>query len=291
MKSTLRHVTRVLCLIWIIFSEPAYAAFSININGLEGSGFGGYQSMLDDAAAYWQSIITGYQWNIQLSQSMIDSGLYVTDANGCLAGVNITAGFAALGTGVLGQAGPRQVVLVDSLGVMFSGTGVMMFSTAYYSSNDVDFNLYPVILHEMAHILGFGTLWSYFYGGITYNDVLDANGNYIGANALNTYRIEFNQPGAAYIPVETNGGKGTAGSHWLEVEYGAADTGIVSIYGEDMRYELMTGWANDPMFTSMTTIASFADMGYTVVPEPVAILMVAAVGILFGLYRRFFNKF
>ena len=57
----------------------------------------------------------------------------------------------------------------------------------------------------------------------------------------------------AGIPVEQDGGSGTAGSHWDE---------------ETFDNELMTGYINDGSnpFSAMSA-ASFADLGYVLAPD------------------------
>lgn len=113
--------------------------------------------------------------------------------------------------------------------------------------------------------------------------------NYTGANSLAAYRTEFNQPGAAFVPVEMGGGGGTADGHWNEVDVGADLTGLVSnVSGQDMAYELMTGWLNldQPYFISNLTRGSLQDLGYNVVPEPSAAAFGFVVLAGLGLARR-----
>ena len=63
-----------------------------------------------------------------------------------------------------------------------------------------------VIQHEMAHVIGFGTLSSL-------NGVYDVNGRYNGTPAVAAARTEFGVPGLTFIPVELGGGAGTADGH------------------------------------------------------------------------------
>ncbi len=148
----------------------------------------------------------------------------------------------------------------------------MSFDTADLPSLESSGFLEDVILHEMAHVLGFGTLWT--LNGVYDNDT----GQYTGANALAMWQTEFNQPGAAYIPVELDGGGGTANGHWNENNVGSGLTGITDDNGIDMRDELMTGWLNTPTFISNTTKMSFMDIGYDVaiVPAPAAFWLFAS---------------
>lgn len=104
-----------------------------------------------------------------------------------------------------------------------------------------------LIQHEMAHILGLGTTWDDF-------DLLENEGaddpRYLGQEAVAAYLAAGGD--STSIPVENEGGRGTADSHWRE-----------SVFDD----ELMTGFAEQPgndMFLSEMTIASFADLGYEV---------------------------
>ncbi len=163
--------------------------------------------------------------------------------------------------GTLGSAGPTQIA--QSGGIWYTTTGTMQFDAADMAGMKANGTLKGVILHEMGHVLGIGTLW-------TYNNLYVANsGEYTGANALAAWRDEFTQPDAVFVPVELEGGGGTANGHWNENAGGGWDTGFTSRYaldgagvGYDMRSELMTGWVANPMFVSTVTLGSFEDMGY-----------------------------
>ena len=73
--------------------------------------------------------------------------------------------------------------------------------------------------------------------------------NYVGSHSLDAYRSLLGDPTVMSIPLEKNGGSGTAGSHWAE-----------SVFGD----ELMTGYANTSMPVSKMTIGAIQDLGYTV---------------------------
>jgi hypothetical protein len=156
--------------------------------------------------------------------------------------IKITAELGAIDGlyGVLGQAGPTAVRTSNSL----PATATMKFDIA--DVNDMGLAAFEdVVLHEMAHSLGFGSIWSRL-GLVT-------NGEYTGANAVDAFH---DMGGTGFIPVEQDGGSGTAGSHWDE---------------ETFNNELMTGYINDGMnyFTGMSA-AAFADLGYTLSPNYLA---------------------
>jgi len=139
--------------------------------------------------------------------------------------------------GVLGQAGPTSVRTNGSL----PATAQMKFDIV--DVNDMGLTVFSeVVLHEMAHSLGFGSIWDRLG--------LVSNGVFTGANANNEYHA---MGGSGSIPVEQDGGSGTAGSHWDEETFGN---------------ELMTGYINDGQnyFTAMSA-ASFRDLGYVITPN------------------------
>ncbi|MDA1278248.1 MAG: flagellin, partial [Verrucomicrobia bacterium] len=119
------------------------------------------KNLFYSAANRWQSIIT---------QDLIDSGgvddLSIT--------VNATA-IDGVG-GVLGNASPTTV-RGGSPAVTITGT--MNFDTADLDSLESDGRLYAVILHEIGHVLGIGSLWS-AQGLLTTGD----GPEYIGTSAV-----------------------------------------------------------------------------------------------------------
>jgi hypothetical protein len=102
-----------------------------------------------------------------------------------------------------------------------------------------------VMLHEIAHALGFGTIWS---GGLS-----DRSGDlrFTGANANVAWRLAVgNAAGVAGVPVETGGVPGVARAHWRE---------------DALSHELMTSYPNlgfEPL--SAISVAALRDLGYVV---------------------------
>jgi hypothetical protein len=94
----------------------------------------------------------------------------------------------------------------------------------------------------MSHSLGFGSIWDRL-GLVT-------NGLFTGENALAEY-LDLGGSGSG-IPVEQDGGGGTAGSHWDE---------------EIFVNELMTGYIDPQNAFSAMSAASFADLGYVITPD------------------------
>jgi len=251
-------------------SSLASASFDITLAGLN-SFSTAHQTAFTEAEAFWENIITGYQPDYQKKRNSPD-----------LTGITInTTSITSDGVGgVLGSAGPTGISNSFYYHYDYAVEGVMNFDPADLSNLESNGSLLNIIKHEMAHVLGLGTLW--VDNGL-YNT---GSGEYTGAAGLSAYQAEFDAA-ATFIPVELEGGTGTANGHWNE-KNGLDLTGITDSHGNDMRDELMTGifYNNGETFLSNTTIASFQDLGYTVafpvaVPVPAAIWFFAsALGLL-----------
>jgi len=265
-KKRLRRIGCALSIAIALATATAHAATSFNLTlNFTGGLTATQETIFGDAATFWENHVTGYQPGINGI-----NGITIAASGSYIDGVN----------GILGQAGPTAVAY--RAGYTLSTTGTMAFDTADLANMESNGSLYDVILHEMAHVMGFGTLW-------TYNGVYSTGtGEYTGANALATYQSEFNQLGAAYVPVELGGSPGTANGHWDENNNGGGLTGITDSLGRDMRDELMTGWLNNSanLFVSQTTLASFTDIGFVAVPEPTAMALVVIGVVGIGLRRR-----
>ena len=162
---------------------------------------------------------------------------------------------------VLGQAGPCFVRVTNPSGPLVPGDltviGIMQFDEDDIDQLLQEGSLRDVILHEMGHVLGFGTLWG--PRGLDLlrdSSVADpepplADTHFIGAGAI----AAFNEVGGAdytgaKVPVMNVGGRGTVNSHWRD---GVFDP------------EIMTGFLNaGPNPLSIVTLASLEDLGYTV---------------------------
>lgn len=266
MKSVISTMLVVFFLVFNSFSARAALSNDFNIIvDFQGGLTSSQQDIFADAESFWEMFIVGYQGGIETE------GLVIQASGEDIDGVN----------GVLGQAGPNTI-FDGSNGITYAIAGTMAFDSADLAAMETAGTLFDVIVHEMAHVIGFGTLW-----GPLYNDLLDAQNNYIGVNALSGYRFEQGDDTLDSIPVEQGGGPGTQHSHWDETD-GGGDT------------EIMTGWLDSPAHISLTTVLSFADLGYSVniapffepgpqpVPEPQTIALFLAA--LLGLTRVKRNK-
>jgi hypothetical protein len=200
------------------------------------------------AAARWSSIVVGDLPSVSVVVPADSCVGNIPAMNETVDDIVIFASIDSIdGPGnVLGGASPCYLRSTSGLTVV----GNMVFDSADVAVLEANNILDAVILHEMGHVLGIGTLWtavspSLLTGGGT------ADPYFTGAGGI----FQFNRDGGATyvgnkVPVENTGGTGTADGHWREAVMGR---------------ELMTGWISfvaNPLST--ISVASLADLGYTV---------------------------
>lgn len=162
--------------------------------------------------------------------------------------------------GLLGSAGPC-LYRASGADAGTSVVGVMRFDTLDLASLESSGTLVDVIVHEMAHVLGFGTAWEFppYFELLDYlasdlaRSCRDASGfvrdpTFVGADAVAAFG---ELGGSGTVPVEESGGPGTQCGHWDEERFGA---------------ELLTGYLNvggdNPL--SALSVRSLQDVGLTV---------------------------
>jgi hypothetical protein len=143
---------------------------------------------------------------------------------------------------VLARAGPCYI---RSSTDVRTAIGVMEFDAADIGS--LGDRLVDVIVHEMLHVVGVGSLWA--EKGLVQNAGTPTVA-YTGASGVQGCRETGGSATCAFtVPIENTGGAGTAGGHWRESTF--AD-------------ELMTGFINagaNPL--SVMTVRSIEDLGYS----------------------------
>jgi hypothetical protein len=210
-----------------------------------------------DAQSRWESLVTGDREDLQLTAPAQTCGSNSPSINETVDDLLILVTLDSIdGPGnVLGSAGPCYIRDSDNLSVL----GAMTFDTVDLADIEDAGLLEPLILHEMGHVLGFGSLWP--TQGLLADPSLPpdpsqppnpgADPHFTGLQAI----AAFNDVGGggysgAKVPVEDTGGEGTADGHWRE-----------SVFVN----ELMTGFVDpgqNPL--SVVTGASVGDQGYTV---------------------------
>jgi len=222
--------------------ENSLGTYSLSVSELETSAEGefdivlnfsgdsSYLPLFEAAAARWEEVISGDLSGIEtvswgfVDDLLIDASVVSIDGAGS----------------VLAQAGADLIRTSSLLPIH----GTMSFDSADMLAMEAKNILEDVILHEMGHVLGFS---GWFFDQHNLTDGY----NFTGRNAVSAYADLIGNSVAESVPLETQGGAGTAGSHWSEGLFGA---------------ELMTGYVeNDPpMPVSVVTIGAFQDLGYEV---------------------------
>jgi hypothetical protein len=207
-------------------------------------------AVFDAAGARWEEILVGDVPDFQ--NTLPAGGCQPVPVDGGIDDVRIYVMVRPIdgSGGVLGRAGPCYYRRSSS-GVS-PITGIMEFDEADLADLEVSGLLEDVIVHEMGHVLGFGTLWN---AGI--HDVLLGAGTsdprFVGPGAIHAFDESGGESRVgSKVPVENTGGSGTRDGHWRETVHNA---------------ELMTGWIEGggvPNPLSIITIASLADLGYAV---------------------------
>jgi len=211
------------------------------------------------AEVRWEEVITGDLEDGSVDVAAGTCGTGTPALHEVVDDVVILAAFRTIdGPGnVLAQAGPCLIRDGNDDGQFqrgdLPGVGVMTFDAEdldFVEQNDV---LGAVVLHEMGHVLGIGSLWGDMglLADPARGGAAGADPHFTGDGALAAFDAAG---GATYpdakVPVENIGGPGTVDSHWRESVFDA---------------ELMTGFVDlteNPL--SEVTAASLADQGYQV---------------------------
>ncbi|MEM9216665.1 MAG: leishmanolysin-related zinc metalloendopeptidase [Cyanobacteria bacterium P01_F01_bin.150] len=211
---------------------PPASGFNIQVRFIDDSLTPSQQAAFTTAANRWSDII------IEDVPDVFVTGFGLVDD------VVIDASASAIDgpSGTLGYARPTRF-RQDSRLPFF---GEMTFDSEDIAVMEAEGSFVDVIVHEMGHVLGIGTIWDNL-------DLLDVSNpgdpRFTGVLATAEYNKLFDVNESS-VPVEAEGGPGTALSHWRE-----------SVFDN----ELMTGYLNvgiNPL--SRITVASLADLGYTV---------------------------
>ncbi len=206
------------------------------------------QSRFEEAKAKWESIIIGDVPDVTgVIPARACGGFFKTPTfNGTIDDILIDVLLQPIdGPGaVLGAANTCLVREEDFLSLY----GFMFFDTADLDRLEQLGFFDEVVVHEMGHVLGFGTLWDGFGRDLLQGAAPDPR--FVGPLAIAAYA---DLGGQGTVPVEGDqGGAGTLFSHWDEATF---------------FNELMTGFLNSSAnanILSDLSVAAMGDLGYVV---------------------------
>lgn len=209
-----------------------------------------------EAAARWMSILP-----IDIPDSDFSNDPYAPDS--CIDGQPVVDGVVddiRIYVSIDSIDGPSQV-LARATPCVTRGLGNLPI-LGYMEFDEADMDglasaneLLPVVLHEMGHVLGIGTIWG--IRGFLENPSLPSSPGvdtyFDGAGAIEAFDAAG---GTAYnsgqkVPVENTADEGSADGHWRE---------------SVLRRELMTPFFNSGQTNPLSaiTVRSLADLGYQV---------------------------
>jgi len=244
----------------VTFSATSAAPlYNIEVRYLGTAPTGTRKAAFDSAAAFWMRAIYGDVPNISLNVAAGTCGSNSPAMNETVDDIVIFVTLDSIdGPGkILGQAGPCYVRATGGATCApdcRSIVGIMHFDTADVVTLENNGQWVEVIRHEMAHVIGFGSLWGSNALGLLVGPASQGgtDPHFIGAQGLATFdRIGgTSYTGGAKVPLANVGGAGTLDSHWREATFGN---------------ELMTGFIDagtNPL--SVLSIAAMGDENYTV---------------------------
>lgn len=237
-----------------VFGDTVASQFNIQLQYITTATVA-QQTAFNDAAARWSQVITGDLGGVNVVNADVSvcGAPAGTLVNGLVNDLRIVVQLDSIdGPGkILGAATPcytrnggRQLTLI----------GYMVFDTFDLAGLEASGDLNDVILHEMGHVLGFGTFWEPPSPDsllTTTPTIVGSTLGFFGPNAVTAYTGSNGGTGTR-VPVEDGNTPGTSRSHWKE-----------SVFLS----ELMTGFISGTVHPlSLTTVQSLADLGYTVNP-------------------------
>jgi hypothetical protein len=262
----------------VTFSDTALApGYTIEVRNVGPALRPEVQAALDSAVAKWQRLIYRPIGPTMLTALAGQCGSGSPAVAEVVPNLLIFARFDSIdGPGkILGQAGPCFIQVGGAHN--FTILGQMTFDSADVGTMIAQGSLKPVMLHEMGHVIGFGTLWGppspqiianciqlpSSAGNVrdTYFSCPKGRAAFDSAGGTSYTGASLSPPGGNKVPVENCGastialvgagncGASTANGHWSEPVFGN---------------ELMTGYIDIGAPLSVVTVAAQEDLGYAV---------------------------
>lgn len=237
--------------------SPNGANFTIELRYLSDVE-GDMRAAFERAGRRWSSVIRN-----DLTNARIERGSLPEDCGGTSNGEVLDIDDLLIFVSVEAIDGPRGVLGAAGPCVLRSDTdapliGRMRFDRADLEALQEAELLETVVLHEMGHVLGIGTLWNRL-GLLALPSLPDSPGSdthFVGPQAQATFRdLGVDSFSGSIVPVENLAEPGSSDGHWRETVLGS---------------ELMSPRLSDRAVVSTLTIASLADLGFYETDESAA---------------------
>gem|GEM_PF-2446192 len=222
----------------------------------------GQLAAFERAETFWEDAISGnLQWH-SIRKASLERCLSLADIELDVPGDRIVDDLLIYADareidgpgGIFAGAGPCQV----RVGTFLPIVGVMFFDIEdldeMEDAQDGE-HLDGTILHEIAHVMGFGTVWESLGLLVDPVDPDDPTGDedthFVGEEALAAFDsvggddYEDGEP----VPVQNLEGRGVVNGHWRE-----------SVFDTELMTPYLDGGVANPL--SIVTLASFQDVGY-----------------------------
>ncbi len=210
-----------------------------------------------DAAARWGDIIAGDVPDADFGSDPLESNVCIDGQQEIVEIIDDVRIFVSITSidgpgGTLARAGPCVTRGLSNLPIV----GIVEFDEPDLDRLELDGDMEAVILHEMGHVLGVGTIWGPQWRNLLRNPSLPnrrgADTHFAGQNAI----VAFDAAGgAAYsdskVPVENQANVGSSDGHWRE-----------SVLDLELMTPFLTAGQPNPL--SAITIESVKDLGYSV---------------------------
>lgn len=209
--------------------------FRIDLRFSDSSLTSSQRSAFSAAARRWGEVLVGDLPDVAEDGTIIDD-LWIDAAARDIDGPG----------GVLAQASPSSFREGSGTGGNLPYRGFVEIDTADLGSLQSSGELLGVLTHEMAHVLGFGTMWD--QAGLVRGSG-SSNPRFTGPVATAQFNGVFGRSDSG-VPIENAGAPGTRDNHWRE-----------SVLGS----ELLTGFIDSGVNAiSRITVGALADLGYVV---------------------------
>ena len=236
-------------------TESTAGAFDIELVFIN-SGTATQNAAFTAAEARWESIIlndlpdVSFAMNPRVADECIDGQPVIDDA---IDDLRIYVDLVTIDGpfGILAEAGPCLL----RPGSLLPVVGSMRFDVADLAFLEVNNEMVTVVLHEMGHVLGIGTLWGTL--GLIQNPSLPSSPgvdtHFTGPSAIAAFDAAggTGYTGGEKVPVENELSEGSGDVHWRE-----------SVLGEELMTPSLNSGQTNPL--SAISTESLADLGYTV---------------------------